>query len=55
METVEHLIESGLGQSQGVSASVKEGAVFTPADAILSMIAASRTPSLRPKRAMAQT
>jgi len=55
VEAVEHLIESGLGQSQGVSASVKEGAVFTPPDAVLSMIAAQRPAPLRPMRAMAQT
>jgi CheY-like chemotaxis protein len=37
MEAVEHLIEPGLGQSQGGSASSKREAVFTPTDAALSM------------------
>ena len=37
VETVEHLIEPGLGQSQGGSASSKREAVFTPTDAALSM------------------
>ena len=36
MEAVEHLIEPGLGQSQGRSLFKRE-AVFTPPDAALSM------------------
>jgi hypothetical protein len=37
VEAVEHLIEPGLGQSQGGSASSKREAVFTPPNAALSM------------------
>ena len=37
VEAVEHLIEPGLGQSQGESASSKREAVFTPMDTALSM------------------
>jgi len=37
VEAVEHLIEPGLGQSQGGSTSSKREAVFTPTDAALSM------------------
>ena len=37
VEAVEHLIEPGLGQSQGGNASSNGEAVFTPTDAALSM------------------